>query len=126
MFTSRTASAWLSKNIRHGWASCPISQIGCILIMSQPAYPNVKPATPVADRLRAAAGGRHHEFWAADTNLLEGNAIDWSGILSPRHVTDECLLALAVSHAGRFVTFDRGVPLAAVPAAGPGHLEVIA
>lgn len=34
-----TASFWLKLNIKHGWASCPITQNGCIRIMSQPTYP---------------------------------------------------------------------------------------
>jgi predicted nucleic acid-binding protein len=33
------ARAWLKENIRHGWASCPLTQNGCIRIMSQPGYP---------------------------------------------------------------------------------------
>jgi predicted nucleic acid-binding protein len=97
------ATRWLGADIRHGWASCPITQIGCIRIMSQPAYPNAQPAALVAERLRLAAKDRHHEFWAADAYLL----------------------ALAVAHEGRFVTFDRRVPLAAVPAAKPRHLTVV-
>jgi predicted nucleic acid-binding protein len=43
------ARAWLKENIRHGWASCPLTQNGCIRIMSQPGYPNALPATAVAD-----------------------------------------------------------------------------
>ena len=34
------AGAWLADNIAHGWASCPLTQNGCLRIMSQPAYPN--------------------------------------------------------------------------------------
>jgi hypothetical protein len=119
------ATSWLGTNIRHGWASCPITQIGCIRIMSQPAYPNVQPAALVAERLRLAAKDRHHEFWAADTNLLATPAVKWTGILRSRLVTDAYLLALAVAHEGRFITFDRQVPFDAVPAARPRHLTVV-
>jgi hypothetical protein len=119
------ATSWLGTNIRPGWASCPITQIGCIRIMSQPAYPNVQPAALVAERLRLAAKDRHHEFWAADTNLLATPAVNWTGILRSRLVTDAYLLALAVAHKGRFVTFDRQVPFDAVPAARPRHLTVV-
>ncbi len=42
-----------------------------------------------------------------------------------RRVTDLWLLALAVQHRGRLVTFDRGIPLAAVAGAEPRHLERI-
>ena len=33
---------WLSGNITSGWASCPLTQNGCIRIMSQPGYPNAR------------------------------------------------------------------------------------
>ena len=40
----------------------------------------------------------------------------------PRQVTDVYLLALAVRHRGRFVSFDAGIPLAAVHGAERKHL----
>jgi toxin-antitoxin system PIN domain toxin len=121
----RQATAWLGQHVRHGWASCPLTQIGCVRIMSQPAYPNRQPAAAVLERLSAAASDRHHAFWQADVDLLGGPAIDFAGVLTSRHVTDLYLLALAVQNRGRFVTFDRHVPLAAVPSAESRHLVVI-
>jgi hypothetical protein len=121
----RLAMAWLNDNIRHGWASCPLTQIGCVRIMSQPAYPNRQPAADVANRLRAATENRHHEFWKADLDLLGADTIDFATVLTSRHVTDLYLLALATRHRGRFVTFDLHVPLAAVPSAEARHLVVI-
>ncbi len=43
----------------------------------------------------------------------------------PRQLTDAYLLALAVAQGGRFVTFDRGLPLSAVPAATADALVVL-
>ncbi len=122
---NRQATAWLSQNIRQGWASCPLTQFGCVRIMAQPAYPNRQPAAAVAERLRAATANRHHEFWQADVDLLGGAQIDFASVLTSRHVTDLYLLTLAVRHGGRFVTFDRHVPLAAVTSAQARHLVVI-
>ena len=48
------ARDWLAANIGQGWASCPITQNGCIRIMSQPAYPKNLPARQVAARLAEA------------------------------------------------------------------------
>jgi toxin-antitoxin system PIN domain toxin len=121
----RLAMEWLGRNGRHGWASSPITQIGCIRIMSQPAYPNSKPAALVAERLRAATQDRHHQFWPGDLDPLSGHAVRWTDILSARQVTDAYLLALAVAREGRFVTFDLRVPIAAVPAATQRHLVLI-
>ena len=51
--------------------------------------------------------------------------MDWSQVLTSRHVTDLYLLGLAVAKGGRFVTFDRHVSLAAVASAEPRHLVVV-
>jgi hypothetical protein len=40
-------------------------------------------------------------------------------------VTDQYLLALAVRHRGRFVTFDARASVAAVAGAKPRHLHVL-
>ena len=48
---------WLAGNIHHGWASCPLTQNGCVRILSQPAYPNVLSVTDAVMRLRAAISG---------------------------------------------------------------------
>lgn len=120
-----TARAWLGQNIEAGWASCPLTQNGCIRIMSQPAYPGVLPAAAVAARLAAATATRWHAFWPDSVNLLVDDVLDWTGVLGSRQVTDGYLLALAVRHQGRLVTFDRSVPLAAVPTATAQHLVVI-
>ncbi len=45
------ATDWLSEHLDAGWASCPLTQNGCIRILSQAAYPNRAPAAEVAARL---------------------------------------------------------------------------
>jgi hypothetical protein len=46
-------------------------------------------------------------------------------IYGPRQLTDIYLLALANENEARFVTFDAGVPLAAVPKATTDNLTVL-
>lgn len=120
-----SAHAWLAANIETGWASCPLTQNGCIRILSQPAYPGALPAAAVATRLATATATRWHQFWPDAISLLDRERIDHTRILSPRQITDVYLLALAVHNDGRFVTFDRGIPLAAVPDARADHLVTI-
>jgi toxin-antitoxin system PIN domain toxin len=119
------ASAWLAENIGHGWASCPITQNGCVRILSQPAYPGTLPTAQVAERLAEAAASPHHEFWPEDFSLLEPGLLDWPRILGHRQVTDAYLLALAVRHGGRFVSFDRRISPIVVKGATAGHLVVL-
>lgn len=121
----KAAQAWLWAHLEDGWASCPITQNGCIRILSQSRYANPLPTAQVAMRLAQAAGSRHHEFWPGSVSLLDPALIDPARLLSARQVTDAYLLALAVSKDGRFVTFDRAIPVRAVRGARPRHLVVI-
>ncbi|MBT9611978.1 MAG: VapC toxin family PIN domain ribonuclease [Burkholderiales bacterium] len=120
-----SVSAWLASHIDQGWASSPITQNGCIRILSQPGYPNPVPAAQVAERLTEATRHPSHVFWADSISLLHPGCLMWSRVLSSRHVTDAYLLALAVQQGGRFVTLDRGIPLDAVGGALPEHLAIL-
>ena len=111
------ATAWLAANITAGWASCAITQNGCVRIMSQPGYPNSLPAARVAQRLREATETEHHLFVSGDLSLLDTDHFDTEQLLGHRQVTDAWLLGLAVAHGLRFVTFGAGMPLRVAHAA---------
>lgn len=119
------ARAWIEAEIGAGWASCAITENGFVRIVSQPRYPS--PITPAAAirRLARATATRHHAFWPCDVSVLDSKVVRAEGLLSPRQVTDTYLLAVAVAHGGRFVTFDRNVPLAVVSNAKPANLVVL-
>lgn len=119
------ASAWLEAEIRHGWASCAITQNGFVRILSQPRYPSPVPVAAAVDRLARATRSEHHDFWPCDVSFLDPERVDRTRIHGPRQVTDAYLLALATAKGGRFVTFDRAVSLAAVPAAQPENLLIV-
>lgn len=116
---------WFADNSALGWASCPLTQNGCIRILSQPAYLNSTPAAQVADILSEATASPLHEFWPDSFSLLSPAALHWDRLLSSRHLTDVYLLALAVKNGGRLVTLDQGIPIDAVPDAKPDHLMVL-
>lgn len=119
------ALRWFDQHGEAGWASCPITQNGCIRVMSQPAYPNSVPVTVMAERLRQAVSHESHAFWPDSVSLLDEGAIDPTRVHGPRQLTDVYLLALAVANGGRLVTFDKGIPVAAVARAQKKHLVVI-
>ena len=108
------ARDWIKAEIRHGWASCAITQNGFVRIISQPRYPNPVPPAEAVKRLASAAHTSHHEFWPCDLSVLDGTRIDSTRVHSPRQVTDVYLLALATARKGRFVTFDQSIPREAV------------
>jgi uncharacterized protein len=119
------ARDWIKAEIRHGWASCAITQNGFVRIISQPRYPNpVSPAEAVK-RLAAAARTTHHEFWSCDLSVLDDAWIDSTRVHSPRQVTDVYLLALATAKKGRFVTFDQSIPKEAAKGASDKNLVVL-
>lgn len=121
----RRARNWLQREVDSGWASCPLTENGCIRIMSQAKYPNPVQTGEVIKRLRNAAETSYHEFWSDDLSILDQSVFDCARIHGPKQVTDVYLLALAVAHNGRFVTFDGSVPFSAVLSAEKEHLAVI-
>ncbi len=121
----RRARDWISDQIGHGWASCPITENGFVRIISQPRYPSPVPPGRAMELLRRATGTGHHEFWPCEISLLDPHVADAGRIHGPRQVTDAYLLALTVANNGRFVTFDNGVPLSAVRGADEQHLIVL-
>ncbi len=113
---------WLATAASAGWASCPLTQNGCVRIMSQPAYTAPVQAADVIERLREATLHPSHEFWPDEVSLLDDEVVHGERVLGPKQVTDIYLLALAVRRGGCLVTIDKGVPLNAVPGATPEHL----
>jgi toxin-antitoxin system PIN domain toxin len=120
-----SARSWLEREIRHGWASCAITENGVVRVMSQPRYPNPVTTAEAADLLASATTSDRHAYWACDLSLLDEQAVDRSYLHGPRQVTDVYLLALATSKGGRFVSFDAAVPIAAVRGARSANLVVL-
>ena len=118
----RAAYAWFIEHGRDGWASCPITQNGCVRIISHPHYPNTRSVSEVVERLRGATIDRAHEFWPDSASLLDEKAIDTRRVHGPKQLTDVYLLALAVKNDGRLVTFDAAISLSAVKGAKSHHL----
>jgi uncharacterized protein len=119
------AHQWLAQEFRHGWASCALTQLGCIRVMSSSAYPARKPAALVAERLAEATQTAHHNFWSDCPAPVSDHFMNWGVLLTSRHSTDAYLLALAVHNNARLVSFDGHIPLGAVAGANATHLTII-
>ena len=119
------ASEWLDDEIATGWASCAITENGFVRILSQPRYPSPVSPTEAIELLSRARDSGHHAYWPCDVSVLDARIVDRSRLHGPRQVTDAYLLALAVAHDGRFVTFDRSLSLASVHGATADHLSVL-
>ena len=116
------AKAWWVPNREQGWASCPLTQNGCVRIISQPGYPNPQAASVVIKLLAHFCADSCHTFWPDDASLLDSRQFNHSHIHGHRQITDLYLLGLAVKQGGRLVTFDGKIPLSAVHGAKKQHL----
>lgn len=116
------AKVWWLQHRADGWASCPLTQNGCVRIIGQPGYPNPQAVSAVIELLAILCADPCHEFWPDDASLLDARQFHHAHIHGHRQITDLYLLGLAVRHGGRLVTFDGKIPLSAVHGAKRQHL----
>jgi toxin-antitoxin system PIN domain toxin len=123
------AHDWFSMERENGWATCPLTENGFVRQVSDAKYAKqykTLPSTTFAalGLLRQFCASGHHAFWPDDVSLRELD-LDTTRYFGHRHTTDLYLLALTVKHGGRFVTFDKSIPLALLKDAKREHLEVL-
>jgi len=121
------AHRWFQAEQADGWASCPLTENGVVRIMSHPHYSQIirRTASEVIADLHLSTQYTHHQFWPDDLSIRDGLFIRPDRIQGPRQITDIYLLALAVKHGGRLVTFDTAIPRDLVIGATPAHIVVI-
>ncbi len=119
------AQAWLGAHRSLGWATCPITENGCVRVLSQPRYPGALPVAEVTRRLRSATSSEDHTFWPDSISVCDPRLFAHDQVLSPKPLTDVYLLALAVANGGRLVTFDRTISLSAAHGARARHMIVL-
>ena len=119
------AHGWFQRSGRHGWATSPITENGCLRIMSQPSYPfpglTVERVSGILRELVRIPG---HQFWADSISVFDEAGFALAGT-TPKQLTDLYLLGLAVRNAGRLVTFDGRIPWQVVAGCTPENLEVL-
>jgi len=119
------AHVWFDSNRAYGWATCPITENGCLRIMTHSGYvlPGLAPET-VCKILRELVSLEGHLFWRDSVSLLDEGRFELAGT-GPKQLTDLYLVGLALKFGGKLVTFDRGIRWQAVTGCKPEHLEVI-
>ncbi len=101
---------WFARSAKNGWATCPITESGCVRVLCTPAFTANPPSVQAAIRMikTATESGRNHRFWMDDLPL-SAVGTRWHDRLGPKQITDAYLLALAIQHRGKLVTFDRRI-----------------
>lgn len=114
---------WLSRaeNLLHGFATCAITQLGLIRVISSKGY--YRPLVPHEAATQLAQITRKGHRYLGIPTPCEG-AVRWKSTSSAQS-TDATLLATAVAHGCRLVTFDTGIALASVTGARREHLVVL-
>ncbi len=124
LFDSRHANheaahRWFGESGKTSWATCPITENGLVLVMSNPSYPTVS-ATPleVLDRLQTLCLQSGHDFWPDDVSLLSAlSEAMRESLQAHQQVTDYYLVCLAAAHRGKLATFDGSLARSVGPAA---------
>jgi toxin-antitoxin system PIN domain toxin len=120
------AHDWFAQEGSAAWATCPITETGCLRVLTNPAYhaATLRPDA-VASLLRQICSSKGHRFWGEALSLRDEKSFDLSFVRGHRQLTDVYLLGLAKSQGGRLATFDRSIPLKAVAGASADLLQVI-
>lgn len=122
-----SAANWFEDRCIGGWASCPITENAVVRIMSNRQYGSVQGfgINSLIGALRMLTEETNHEFWS-DTSSIRDDLVFNSGhIHGPGQLTDVYLLGLAVGNKGRFVTYDRRIPITAVRNARAENLVIL-
>ena len=120
-----SAHAWFARNRKFGWATCPITENGCLRILSKPGYPFPGLTVElVRDILAQMAEVEGHRFWPDSVSILEAGRFDLAEA-GPKILTDLYLLRLAAAYEGRLITFDRTVHWQWVGGCGEDDLEIL-
>ena len=106
----KSCAEWFKTAAKMGWATCPLTELGFVRVVSSPAFSKRSPSVHQAMQLLAAAteSATNHRFWRDD---LSASAISrrWKQDLGHQQVTDLYLLCLAAHNKGTLVTFDRRI-----------------
>ena len=116
---------WLATNGAGGWATCPVTENGCLRVLTNPRYTVPQSAAFVLGRLDATRRSGNHAFWSDDLSITDEAVFDWDRLQGHQQITDISLLALAVAHSRRLVTFDQRIQPGMVKGCRPEHLVTL-
>src|ERR1044071_5660164 len=101
------AHAWFAKSGRRAWATNPLTQLGVLRLLTNPAVTQGAVSAPDAvEALDRATRSATHEFWPLDRKMPAGLKLMAAGITGHRQWTHAALLWQAIDRDGVVVTFD--------------------
>jgi toxin-antitoxin system PIN domain toxin len=104
------ARAWFVRSGRRAWATNPLTQLGVLRLLTNPAVTQGAVRAPAAlEAVREATRHEGHEFWPLNRDLASCLMTVAGGLTGHRQWTDAVLLWQAAERDGVLVTFDSGV-----------------
>ncbi|MBV9073380.1 MAG: VapC toxin family PIN domain ribonuclease [Acidobacteria bacterium] len=103
-------AAWFKHNQKSGWATCPITQIGFVRILSNPAFSGNSVSPDEAQEILARTVEQtSHRFWPADVDYQTAIASSAASLSGHKQISDAYLVGLAMHHRGKFATLDQRI-----------------
>jgi toxin-antitoxin system PIN domain toxin len=120
-----TAHRWLGARADAPWATCSLTQLGFVRIVSNPAFSR-DALSPVEALALLGENLAHpaHEFWTESLQVPRAVQTMEDRLQGHKQLTDAYLLALAQRRKGVLATFDRGLRTLAGDAL-IGSLEIV-
>ena len=118
---------WFKGHAAQGWATCAFTQLAFVRVILQPAFSgSALQAGEVIELLALNTAHAKHRYLNVDFDMRAVQVTCTGGLLGHRQITDAWLLATAVRHKTKLVTFDAGVAsLLATPVERAAHLIVL-
>jgi len=109
---------WFVANAAHHWATSPITQAGCVRLLSNPAV--TPEALTVNDALQLLAANLQHPghvFWPDNLDLSASLRLCGVRLQGHKQITDAYLLGLALHHGAHLATLDASIASLLPPSA---------
>jgi toxin-antitoxin system PIN domain toxin len=104
------AQRWFAKNAHHGWATCPLTELAFVRVISNPAF-SQDALTPREALGLLGANVKHpsHRFWPDALPVPDAIKDVQQKLIGHQQLTDAYLLGLAAHHKARLATLDTRV-----------------
>lgn len=106
--THAAATTWMRSVAKEDWATCPITEMGFLRIVTKPAFSPIAPRWNEAVSILSnhTVNNPRHRFWQDSLPLVDVDRQLGNQIRGSNQITDAYLLSLAMRNGGRMVTFD--------------------
>jgi hypothetical protein len=113
------AHAWFAKSGHKAWATSPLTQLGVLRLLTNPAVTQGAVSAGAAlEAVDQATQHKGHEFWPLDHGMAIGLKAMAARLQGHRQWTDAVLLWQATERGGVLVSFDAGMKALAARDAG--------